>query len=155
MAILEDAPELKRERTASSVVSLEKHDAEKARDAVEVLSASESDSDVTAEVIEKAEDVAVQVSVTVLDRIFETLRRVQVISTQDDSSLPVFTFRAIFLGVGLSIFSAVLATIYTFKPQVRGSLDMVNAGMFKCVAECVRVAVILPHYCLRAGDRYG
>ncbi|KAL1701488.1 OPT oligopeptide transporter protein-domain-containing protein [Schizophyllum commune] len=50
--------------------------------------------------IEKAEDVAVQV-----------------ISARDDPELPVFTFRAIFLGIGLSAFTSVLATIYTFKPQ--------------------------------------
>ncbi|TRM65022.1 OPT oligopeptide transporter protein-domain-containing protein [Schizophyllum amplum] len=50
--------------------------------------------------IEKAEDVATQV-----------------ISARDDPDLPVFTFRAIFLGIGLSAFTSVLATIYTFKPQ--------------------------------------
>ncbi|KAJ3509706.1 hypothetical protein NLJ89_g5072 [Agrocybe chaxingu] len=41
----------------------------------------------------------------------------QVISTQDDPDLPVLTFRMVFLGVGLSAFSSVLGTIYTFKPQ--------------------------------------
>ncbi|CAA7267213.1 unnamed protein product [Cyclocybe aegerita] len=41
----------------------------------------------------------------------------QVISTQDDPELPVFTFRVVFLGIGLSAFSSVLGTIYTFKPQ--------------------------------------
>ncbi|PBK64499.1 OPT oligopeptide transporter [Armillaria solidipes] len=51
-------------------------------------------------VIEHAEDVAIQV-----------------ISTRDDPDLPIVTFRAIFLGFGLSAFSSVLATIYTFKPQ--------------------------------------
>ncbi|KAF8919170.1 OPT oligopeptide transporter protein-domain-containing protein [Mucidula mucida] len=51
-------------------------------------------------VIQKAEDVAVQV-----------------ISTRDDPDVPIFTFRLVFLGIGLSAFSAVLATIYTFKPQ--------------------------------------
>ena len=40
--------------------------------------------------IEKAEDVAVQV-----------------ISARDDPELPVFTFRAIFLGIGLSAFTSV------------------------------------------------
>ncbi|KAL1746910.1 OPT oligopeptide transporter protein-domain-containing protein [Schizophyllum fasciatum] len=50
--------------------------------------------------VDKAEDVAVQV-----------------ISSRDDPSLPVLTFRAIFLGIGLSAFTSVLATIYTFKPQ--------------------------------------
>ncbi|KAG9219680.1 hypothetical protein CCMSSC00406_0005998 [Pleurotus cornucopiae] len=52
------------------------------------------------ETIARAEDVAIKV-----------------ISTQDDPSLPVLTFRALFLGVGLSAFSSVLGTIYTFKPQ--------------------------------------
>ncbi|PPQ96839.1 hypothetical protein CVT26_006008 [Gymnopilus dilepis] len=42
---------------------------------------------------------------------------IQVISTRDDPELPVLTFRALFLGVGLSAFSSVLGTIYTFKPQ--------------------------------------
>ncbi|KAF7312457.1 OPT oligopeptide transporter [Mycena indigotica] len=69
-------------------------------------------------VIDKAEDVATQI-----------------LSTHDDPELPSITFRSIFLGVGLSAFSAVskschnlfsssgksihrrLATIYTFKPQ--------------------------------------
>ncbi|KAL4253651.1 oligopeptide OPT transporter family protein [Abortiporus biennis] len=52
------------------------------------------------DVIQNAEDVAVQV-----------------ISTEDDPTLPIFTFRVLFLGIGLSAFGAVLATIYTFKPQ--------------------------------------
>ncbi|KAJ7245016.1 OPT oligopeptide transporter protein-domain-containing protein [Mycena haematopus] len=51
-------------------------------------------------VIEKAEDVAIQI-----------------LSTYDDPTQPCITFRSIFLGVGLSAFSSVLATIYTFKPQ--------------------------------------
>ncbi|KAF7346573.1 hypothetical protein MSAN_01885400 [Mycena sanguinolenta] len=51
-------------------------------------------------VIEKAEDVAIAI-----------------LSTYDDPTLPCITFRSIFLGVGLSAFSSVLATIYTFKPQ--------------------------------------
>ncbi|THH26497.1 hypothetical protein EUX98_g7691 [Antrodiella citrinella] len=42
---------------------------------------------------------------------------VEIISVEDDPSLPVFTFRVVFLGIGLSVFSSVLATIYTFKPQ--------------------------------------
>ncbi|KAF7794041.1 hypothetical protein EIP86_005169 [Pleurotus ostreatoroseus] len=100
---LQDTPVLKREHSVSSVVSSEKHD-KKAGDAVEVSSVLGSDIDVTTEVITKAEDVAVQV-----------------ISTEDDPSLPVLTFRTVFLGVGLSIFSSVLATIYTFKPQVRNA----------------------------------
>ncbi|KAF8962606.1 OPT oligopeptide transporter [Flammula alnicola] len=42
---------------------------------------------------------------------------IQVISTRDDPDLPVLTFRVLILGVGLSAFSSVLSTIYTFKPQ--------------------------------------
>ncbi|PBK87532.1 OPT oligopeptide transporter [Armillaria gallica] len=69
---------------------------------VEVVnSSSDLGLDVNDEVvIEHAEDVAIQV-----------------ISTRDDPDLPIVTFRAIFLGFGLSAFSSVLATIYTFKPQ--------------------------------------
>ncbi|KAJ7678482.1 OPT oligopeptide transporter [Mycena rosella] len=65
---------------------------------VQVISVDEDEEQVA--VIEKAEDVAIQI-----------------LSTHDDPSLPSITFRSIFLGVGLSAFSAVLATIYTFKPQ--------------------------------------
>ncbi|KAF8491247.1 OPT oligopeptide transporter [Gautieria morchelliformis] len=64
------------------------------------ISDSEPESESDAEVVRRAEDVA-------------TL----VLSTEDDPTLPVFTFRTIFLGVGLSAFGAVLGTIYTFKPQ--------------------------------------
>ncbi|KAF8182028.1 OPT oligopeptide transporter [Pholiota molesta] len=42
---------------------------------------------------------------------------IQVISTRDDPDLPILTFRVLVLGVGLSVFSSVLSTIYTFKPQ--------------------------------------
>ncbi|TFY80131.1 hypothetical protein EWM64_g3881 [Hericium alpestre] len=42
---------------------------------------------------------------------------VKVLSTQDDPSQPAFTFRFLFLGLGLSCFGAVLAQIYYFKPQ--------------------------------------
>ena len=41
----------------------------------------------------------------------------QVISADDDPSLPTFTLRTVILGIGLSAFTSVLATIYTFKPQ--------------------------------------
>ncbi|KAF7307796.1 OPT oligopeptide transporter [Mycena kentingensis (nom. inval.)] len=51
-------------------------------------------------VIEKAEDVALAI-----------------LSTHDDPELPSVTFRSLFLGIGLSAFASVLATIYTFKPQ--------------------------------------
>ncbi|KZV74273.1 OPT superfamily oligopeptide transporter [Peniophora sp. CONT] len=42
---------------------------------------------------------------------------VKVLSAQDDPTLPWFTFRSVFLGIGLSAFGAVLAQIYYFKPQ--------------------------------------
>ncbi|KAH8083293.1 OPT oligopeptide transporter [Cristinia sonorae] len=61
---------------------------------------SEEDELFDARVIEREEDVAVEI-----------------ISAEDDPTLPVYTFRVFFLGIGLSVFSSVLATIYTFKPQ--------------------------------------
>ncbi|KAJ3474400.1 hypothetical protein NLI96_g12478 [Meripilus lineatus] len=63
---------------------------------------SSIDSSPTTDVIEKAEEVALEV-----------------ISPDDDPDLPVFTARTLVLGVGLSAFGAVLSTIYTFKPQAR------------------------------------
>ncbi|EIN12728.1 OPT oligopeptide transporter [Punctularia strigosozonata HHB-11173 SS5] len=86
--------ELKREESSSSVDKAPYIDAEK----IDSFSVAEDDSDV--HVIEKAEDVAVEV-----------------IDSSDDPDLPVLTFRTVFLGIGLSAFSSVLATIYTFKPQ--------------------------------------
>lgn len=41
---------------------------------------------------------------------------VKVLSTYDDPSLPVLTFRSMFLGLGFSCFAAVLAQLYYFKP---------------------------------------
>lgn len=41
---------------------------------------------------------------------------VKVLSTYDDASLPVMTFRSMFLGLGFSCFAAVLAQLYYFKP---------------------------------------
>ena len=58
---LQDTPVLKREHSASSVVSSEKHDAEKAIEVIDCKSVSDTGSEVTTEVIVKAEDVAVQV----------------------------------------------------------------------------------------------
>nr|AGA20382.1 oligopeptide transporter 11 [Phanerodontia chrysosporium] len=96
---LEDSRVLRRERTESDS-SLKKLDTEKVAQ-VDVLEATDDDFDDTdSAVIEKAEDVALQV-----------------ISTDDDPTQQAFTFRTVFLGLGLSVFSAVLATIYTFKPQ--------------------------------------
>ncbi|GJE86746.1 OPT oligopeptide transporter [Phanerochaete sordida] len=94
-----DVRVLRRERTESDL-SLKKLDEEKAPQ-VDVLESSDDGHDDTdSVVIEKAEDVALKV-----------------ISTEDDPTQQAFTFRAVFLGLGLSVFSAVLATIYTFKPQ--------------------------------------
>ncbi|TFK37910.1 OPT oligopeptide transporter protein-domain-containing protein [Crucibulum laeve] len=71
---------------------------EKERNSIETGS-SNSDS-LSVKVVERPEDVAIQV-----------------ISTRDDPELPAATLRALFLGVGLSAFASVLGTIYTFKPQ--------------------------------------
>ncbi|KAI0330064.1 OPT oligopeptide transporter [Cubamyces sp. BRFM 1775] len=67
---------------------------------VDVEALSVTDEDVGSTIIQKDEDVAVEV-----------------ISAEDDPELPAFTFRAVFLGIGLSAFTSVLSTIYTFKPQ--------------------------------------
>ncbi|CAL1709266.1 unnamed protein product [Somion occarium] len=105
MLLFGDSPALKRADTDSAVSMGDSK--EKFHDDKEVAVVSEKDAAFLVEpdaddvkVIEKAEDVAVQI-----------------ISTEDDPSLPVFTFRTVFLGVGLSAFGAVLSTIYTFKPQ--------------------------------------
>ncbi|KAI0058142.1 OPT superfamily oligopeptide transporter [Artomyces pyxidatus] len=44
----------------------------------------------------------------------------RVISTEDDPTLNPWTFRAFFIGIGLSAFGGVLAEIYYFKPQTVG-----------------------------------
>ncbi|KAF9039845.1 peptide transporter MTD1 [Panaeolus papilionaceus] len=41
----------------------------------------------------------------------------RLISLEDDPTLPVFTFRMWFLGIGLSCFGAVLGQIFYFRPQ--------------------------------------
>ncbi|CAK5277553.1 unnamed protein product [Mycena citricolor] len=87
-------PVLEKETELSEKSSIAK-DVEKTT----VVSAGE-DEDEDDRVIENAADVATHI-----------------LSTRDDADLPCITFRSIFLGVGLSAFSSVLATIYTFKPQ--------------------------------------
>ncbi|KAH8822770.1 OPT oligopeptide transporter protein-domain-containing protein [Flagelloscypha sp. PMI_526] len=42
---------------------------------------------------------------------------IAVLTTDDDPTLPVVTFRTVFLGIGITTFASVLGTIYTFKPQ--------------------------------------
>ncbi|KAI0070550.1 OPT oligopeptide transporter [Panus rudis PR-1116 ss-1] len=105
MLLSEETPELKRTKSATSTGpsdekspdgSFQDKEAAILDDELEVASTDEVDS----KIIERPEDVAVQI-----------------ISAQDDPSMPVFTFRTVFLGVGLSAFGAVLSTIYTFKPQ--------------------------------------
>ncbi|KAI1798399.1 OPT oligopeptide transporter, partial [Ganoderma leucocontextum] len=73
---------------------------EDAKDKADVESFKAISEDVDETIIKKDEDVALEV-----------------ISADDDPTLPVFTLRTVFLGIGLSAFTSVLATIYTFKPQ--------------------------------------
>lgn len=59
-------------------------------------------------ILERPEGVALQVNrQCLLMRDQLVSRSIQVISTRDDPELPVLTFRVLFLGVGLSAFSAV------------------------------------------------
>ncbi|KAF9255108.1 OPT oligopeptide transporter [Marasmius fiardii PR-910] len=41
----------------------------------------------------------------------------RLVSLEDDPTLPIYTFRTLFLGVGLSCFGAVLGQIFYFRPQ--------------------------------------
>lgn len=52
---------------------------------------------------------------TVLNSEYELVSHV--VSTDDDPSLNPWTFRSVFIGLGLSAFSSALAEIYYFKPQ--------------------------------------
>ncbi|GAW06370.1 OPT oligopeptide transporter [Lentinula edodes] len=54
-----------------------------------------------------------------LDEVIQDAEEValKVISLQDDPTASAVTARSVFLGIGLSAFSSVLGTIYTFKPQ--------------------------------------
>ncbi|TFK54408.1 OPT superfamily oligopeptide transporter [Heliocybe sulcata] len=61
---------------------------------------TEEDSDESTTVLEDERDIATHV-----------------ISVEDDATLPVWTFRSFFIGIGLSCFGGVLAEIYYFKPQ--------------------------------------
>ncbi|KAI0674129.1 OPT oligopeptide transporter [Trametes maxima] len=94
------APDLPPSDSASYSEKDIKDELSDSKQTVDVEALSVTDEDVGSMVIQKDEDVALEV-----------------ISTQDDIELPVFTFRAVFLGIGLSAFTSVLATIYTFKPQ--------------------------------------
>ena len=91
---------------------------------------------VDTQLLDKAEGVATQVRMPIMVSCYIAMltSNLKVISTRDDPELSVLTFRVLFLGVGLSAFSAVghrknncrisltcfiqvLSTIYTFKPQ--------------------------------------
>ncbi|KAF5371806.1 hypothetical protein D9758_003457 [Tetrapyrgos nigripes] len=75
--------------------------AEKEKEPYEALTVADPVDDIVdTHVIQKAEDVSTHI-----------------LFTRDDPDCPIITFRSIFLGFGLSAFSSVLATIYTFKPQ--------------------------------------
>ncbi|EKM51095.1 uncharacterized protein PHACADRAFT_263059 [Phanerochaete carnosa HHB-10118-sp] len=99
--LLDDVHVFERERTNSDL-SLKKLDQEKISSVeVNVLDTfNDGPGETDSGIIQKAEDVALKV-----------------ISTDDDPTQQAITFRSVFLGFGLSVFSAVLATIYTFKPQ--------------------------------------
>ncbi|KAI0764766.1 OPT oligopeptide transporter [Fomes fomentarius] len=92
--------ELPRSESLSSTEKHPKDDLQDEKEKVDVESLIVTDEYVDDTIIKKDEDVAIEV-----------------ISAEDDPTLPAFTFRTVFLGIGLSAFTSVLATIYTFKPQ--------------------------------------
>ncbi|KAJ7692434.1 peptide transporter MTD1 [Mycena rosella] len=85
---------------------------------------------------EKNEKSSVQIAEPVTAEVYDDLREIdlddegkerpivtdidvatRLISLEDDPTLPAFTFRMWFLGIGLSCFGAVLAQIFYFRPQ--------------------------------------
>ncbi|KAJ7046059.1 peptide transporter MTD1 [Mycena alexandri] len=85
---------------------------------------------------EKKEGSSVQIAEPVVAEVYDDLRAVdlddegkerpivtdvdvatRLISLEDDPTLPAFTFRMWFLGLGLSCFGAVLGQIFYFRPQ--------------------------------------
>ncbi|GBE87677.1 predicted protein [Sparassis crispa] len=101
LAAESQARELKHEDSSSSVEkSKELGHLYSDKEKVAVAVVSDTDDYSSVKVIEKSEDVALEI-----------------LSTEDNPDLPVFTFRTVFLGLGLSVFGSTLATIYTFKPQ--------------------------------------
>ena len=105
-------PELSRNEKSSA--SLDKVDS--ASVDVKALPDSEQASQLEREeylVEDYAHDVTVKVRFAVSRSIGWLLNApLQVLSAQDDPTLPWLTFRSVFLGVGLSAFGAVLAQIY-------------------------------------------
>ncbi|KAF8156006.1 OPT oligopeptide transporter [Crassisporium funariophilum] len=97
-----------------------KHSDAKSPAAAEEKAQYSSDPDLIQEKVDASDDVSdVSSQVFVDEKLLQQAEGVatQVISTRDDPDLPVITLRVVFLGIGLSIFSSVLGTIYTFKPQ--------------------------------------
>ncbi|KAH9924206.1 OPT oligopeptide transporter [Fomitopsis serialis] len=103
-----DAPdELERQLSTSSIEKMRTPESSSKKDSDAYLDHEKVDvnevpydEDTEVKVIEKAEEVAIEI-----------------LSSEDHPELPAWTFRTLFLGVGLSAFGSVLSTIYTFKPQ--------------------------------------
>ncbi|KAI0071867.1 peptide transporter MTD1 [Panus rudis PR-1116 ss-1] len=110
MASLQDLPSVPRdvERTKSS--SLDEKYGEKT-DSVSVVN------HVTGDVYDDVRDI--DLGEDGKERPIETDVDIatRLISLEDDPTLPVFTFRMWFLGLGLSCFGAVLGQIFYFRPQ--------------------------------------
>ncbi|KAL1386863.1 OPT oligopeptide transporter protein-domain-containing protein [Phyllosticta capitalensis] len=70
-----------------------------------------------------------------------------VLHVDDDPSLSPWTFRALFIGSGLAIFSAVLQTIYYFKPQT----IYVSVIFLTVIAYIIGEAMALLPRCGRVG----
>jgi hypothetical protein len=73
-----------------------------------------------AEVGDVSADVrAIDLDETGKERPIETAAdyALRLLSLEDDSTLPIFTFRMWFLGLGLSCFGAVLGQLFYFRPQ--------------------------------------
>ncbi|KAH9889084.1 OPT oligopeptide transporter [Cubamyces lactineus] len=72
------------------------------------------------EVGDVSEDVrAIDLDETGHERAIETSQdyALRLVSLEDDPSLPIYTFRTWFLGLGLSCFAAVLGELFYFRPQ--------------------------------------
>lgn len=74
---------------------------------------------------------------------------VTVLDTSDDPTLNPWTFRSVFIGVGLSIFGSVLGEIYYFKPQTL----LVNGIFLLMIAYVLGEAMshLIPRHTKRAG----
>ncbi|CCM00442.1 uncharacterized protein FIBRA_02474 [Fibroporia radiculosa] len=124
-----DVPELLlRESSASSIEKTNEGKDGFVEEKIDITEASSDvDTDSEVKIIRKAEDVAIEI-----------------LSTEDHPELPVFTFRAMFLGTGLSAFGAVLATIYTFKPQ-NASVSQLFCLIIAYILGTLMAAIIPSH----------